>query len=116
MVDLSRQSAFMPTIKCSNCGNQVEISMMGDHVCGSGTGSAASERTSIAFSTILEILVANIYTAVPLVPDLLGGTFSSIKQNVFDKFTRAPPTVDTSAASKYTAYYSVGATHSDDVE
>ncbi|KAH8155922.1 hypothetical protein CIB48_g12325 [Xylaria polymorpha] len=54
---------------------------MGDHVCGSGTGSAASEP-------------------VPLVPDLLGGTFSSIKQNVFDKFTRAPPTVDTSAANR----------------
>ena len=38
-------------------------------------------------------------------PDLLGGAFSSFKQNVFDKFTRAPPTVDTSAASKSTTYY-----------
>ncbi|TRX97182.1 hypothetical protein FHL15_001976 [Xylaria flabelliformis] len=81
MADLSRQSAFMPTIKCSNCGNQVEISMMGDHVCGSGAGSTASEP-------------------VPLVPELLGGTFSSFKQNVFDKLTRAPPTVDTSAANR----------------
>ncbi|KAJ5807937.1 hypothetical protein N7474_009206 [Penicillium riverlandense] len=25
--------SFMPTIKCSNCGNNVEISAMGDHVC-----------------------------------------------------------------------------------
>ncbi|KAI0474479.1 hypothetical protein F4859DRAFT_95357 [Xylaria cf. heliscus] len=81
MADLSRQSAFMPTIRCSNCGNQVEISMMGDHICGSGTESAASEPA-------------------PLAPDLLGGTFSSFKQNVFDKFTRAPPTVDTSAANR----------------
>ncbi|KAI8953576.1 hypothetical protein F4801DRAFT_121539 [Xylaria longipes] len=81
MADLSRQSAFMPTIKCSNCGNQVEISMMGDHVCGSGTEFAASEP-------------------VPLEPELLGGTLSSFKQNVFDKFTRAPPTVDTSAANR----------------
>jgi hypothetical protein len=24
---------FLPTIKCSNCGNNVEISAMGDHVC-----------------------------------------------------------------------------------
>ncbi|OLN86497.1 Paxillin-like protein 1 [Colletotrichum chlorophyti] len=29
-----RESSFMPTIKCSSCGNQVEISMMGEHVCG----------------------------------------------------------------------------------
>ncbi|KAI3325918.1 hypothetical protein HD806DRAFT_428008 [Xylariaceae sp. AK1471] len=81
MADLSRQSAFMPTIKCSNCGNQVEISMMGDHVCGGDNESTASEP-------------------VPPMPDLLGGAFSSLKQNVFDKFTRAPPTVDTSAANR----------------
>ncbi|KAI1123720.1 hypothetical protein F5Y10DRAFT_46307 [Nemania abortiva] len=81
MTDLSRQSAFMPTIKCSNCGNQVEISMMGEHVCGGNSESAASDP-------------------VPPMPDLLGGAFSSFKQNVFDKFTRAPPTVDTSAANR----------------
>ncbi|KAI1424130.1 hypothetical protein F5Y12DRAFT_472447 [Xylaria sp. FL1777] len=81
MTDLSRQSAFMPTIKCSNCGNQVEISMMGDHVCGGGNESTAPEP------------------AAPM-PDLLGGALSSFKQNVFDKFTRAPPAVDTSAANR----------------
>ncbi|KAI1273813.1 hypothetical protein F5Y07DRAFT_247601 [Xylaria sp. FL0933] len=81
MTDLSRQSAFMPTIKCSNCGNQVEISMMGDHVCGGSNESTASEP-------------------VPPMPDLLGGALSSFKQNVFDKFTRTPPTVDTSAANR----------------
>ncbi|KAI1176590.1 hypothetical protein F4777DRAFT_587837 [Nemania sp. FL0916] len=81
MTDLSRQSAIMPTIKCSSCGNQVEISMMGDHVCGGSGDSTASEP-------------------VPPMPDLLGGAFSSFKQNVFDKFTRAPPTVDTSAANR----------------
>ncbi|KAI0878155.1 hypothetical protein GGS24DRAFT_497220 [Hypoxylon argillaceum] len=81
MTDLSRQSAFMPTIKCSNCGNQVEISMMGEHVCGDSNESAVSEPD-------------------PPMPDLLGGALSSFKQNVFDKFTRAPPTVDTSAANR----------------
>lgn len=36
----------------------------------------------------------------PPAPDLLGGAFSSLKTNVFDKFARAaPPNVDTSAAS-----------------
>ncbi|KAI8633884.1 hypothetical protein F5Y19DRAFT_256753 [Xylariaceae sp. FL1651] len=81
MADLSRQSAFMPTIKCSSCGNQVEISMMGDHVCGDANESAIPEP-------------------IPPMPDLLGGALSSLKQNVFDKFTRAPPTVDTSAANR----------------
>ncbi|KAI1643578.1 uncharacterized protein F4817DRAFT_250895 [Daldinia loculata] len=80
-MDASRQSAFMPTIKCSNCGNQVEISMMGEHVCGS-TPAAAAEPP-------------------PPMPDLLGGAFSSLKTNVFDKFARtAPPSVDTSAANR----------------
>jgi hypothetical protein len=30
---MPRESSFLPTIKCSQCGNQVEISMMGDHIC-----------------------------------------------------------------------------------
>ncbi|KAI0470681.1 hypothetical protein GGR56DRAFT_140106 [Xylariaceae sp. FL0804] len=79
MEGLPRQSAFMPTIKCSNCGNQVEISMMGEHLC-SGAESASEPP--------------------PPMPDLLGGAFSSLKQNVFDKFARAPPAVDTLAANK----------------
>ncbi|KAI1465943.1 uncharacterized protein F4812DRAFT_90115 [Daldinia caldariorum] len=79
-MDDPRQSAFMPTIKCSNCGNQVEISMMGEHVCGSTP--AAAEPP-------------------PPMPDVLGGAFSSLKANVFDKFSRAaPPSVDTSAANR----------------
>ncbi|KAI1140282.1 hypothetical protein F5Y05DRAFT_312014 [Hypoxylon sp. FL0543] len=79
MTEATRQSAFMPTIKCSNCGNQVEISMMGDHVCGSTP--AAAEP--------------------PPMPDLLGGAFSSLRANVLDKFARAaPPAVDTSAANR----------------
>ncbi|KAK5987216.1 Paxillin-like protein 1 [Cladobotryum mycophilum] len=28
-----RESALLPTIKCSSCGLQVEISLMGDHLC-----------------------------------------------------------------------------------
>lgn len=54
--------------------------MMGDHVCGSSNEPAAPEPAPA--------------------PDLLGGAFSSFKQNVFDKFTRTPPTVDTSAANR----------------
>ncbi|KAI1389663.1 uncharacterized protein F4822DRAFT_208011 [Hypoxylon trugodes] len=80
MAEATRQSAFMPTIKCSNCGNQVEISMMGDHVCGSAP--AATEPP-------------------PPMPDLLGGALSTFKTNVFGGFARAaPPAVDTSAANR----------------
>ncbi|KAI2463792.1 hypothetical protein F4781DRAFT_104617 [Annulohypoxylon bovei var. microspora] len=80
MTDASRQSAFMPTIKCSNCGNQVEISMMGDHICGSAPAQAEPP---------------------PPMPDLLGGAFSSLKVNVFGGFGRSvPPAVDTNAANR----------------
>ncbi|KAI1085093.1 hypothetical protein F5B20DRAFT_130348 [Whalleya microplaca] len=79
MTEAPRQSAFMPSIKCSNCGNQVEISMMGDHVCGSAPPAAEPP---------------------PPMPDLLGGAFSSLKHSVFDKFTRVPPAVDTNAANR----------------
>ncbi|CVK92898.1 uncharacterized protein FMAN_07698 [Fusarium mangiferae] len=30
---IPRESMFLPTIKCSSCNREVEISMMGDHVC-----------------------------------------------------------------------------------
>ncbi|KAI0388628.1 hypothetical protein F5Y17DRAFT_190532 [Xylariaceae sp. FL0594] len=81
MTDLSRHSVGMPTIKCSNCGNQVQIALMGDHVCGASESAPAEP--------------------VPPVPDLLGVAFSSFKLNVFEKFTRAtPPAVDTTAANK----------------
>ncbi|RDW71595.1 hypothetical protein BP6252_08158 [Coleophoma cylindrospora] len=34
MERLPRESSFMPTIKCSMCAKDIEISMMGEHVCG----------------------------------------------------------------------------------
>ncbi|RKU44390.1 hypothetical protein DL546_004316 [Coniochaeta pulveracea] len=33
MAGIPRDSGFMPTIKCSSCGREVEISMMGEHIC-----------------------------------------------------------------------------------
>jgi hypothetical protein len=29
-----RASSFLPTVKCSMCAREIEISQMGDHVCG----------------------------------------------------------------------------------
>lgn len=41
-----RASSFLPTIKCSMCAQDIEISHMGDHVCGApvATPSTAGER------------------------------------------------------------------------
>lgn len=62
-----------------------------------------SVRASQLTSTVI---LLTLRVATPPMPDLLGGTFSSLRTNVFDKFTRAaPPAVDTSAASKLTVTY-----------
>ncbi|KAH8671236.1 hypothetical protein BX600DRAFT_509923 [Xylariales sp. PMI_506] len=79
MAAYPRESAFMPTIKCSQCGNEVEIAMMGSHICG-GAPPLPSESSA---------------------PDLLGGAFASLKQTVWGFGSRAaPPSVDTSAANQ----------------
>ncbi len=41
----TRESSFMPTIKCSTCGREIQISMMGEHIC---TGEAEPERRESA--------------------------------------------------------------------
>ncbi|KAI9891530.1 MAG: hypothetical protein M1814_002653 [Vezdaea aestivalis] len=35
MADHARPGSFLPTIKCSDCSQEIEIAMMGDHVCSS---------------------------------------------------------------------------------
>jgi hypothetical protein len=37
MADMGRALSFLPTVKCSMCAREIEISQMGDHVCG-GSG------------------------------------------------------------------------------
>ncbi|KAI3546015.1 LIM domain-containing protein [Colletotrichum cuscutae] len=74
---LPRESSFMPAIKCSSCGLDVEISMMGEHVCG-GPGAEPS--------------------APPDRPDSLGSYDQPPPLD--NKYGRmAPPTLDTSAAN-----------------
>ncbi|OAA72695.1 LIM domain containing protein [Akanthomyces lecanii RCEF 1005] len=74
---LPRESAFLPTIKCSQCGNEVEISMMGEHLCDA-----------------------------PEIPELsppleAQETFGSAYQATRNKYLRTPPPVDTGAANRY---------------
>lgn len=46
---MPRESTFLPTIKCSQCGCQVEISMMGDHLC-SGPTAERKLRSLLPFA------------------------------------------------------------------
>ncbi|ESZ98213.1 hypothetical protein SBOR_1389 [Sclerotinia borealis F-4128] len=45
MADLMGSSSFLPTIKCSSCAKDIQIAMMGEHVC-SGPGPAPAGEPS----------------------------------------------------------------------
>ncbi|KAK3328361.1 hypothetical protein B0T19DRAFT_188684 [Cercophora scortea] len=96
MAAVPRESSFMPTVKCSTCGFQVEISLMGEHIC---AGAPASERMVPAGSDELdfELTISPAMPAVPA-PSLLD-RFNLFGAPSTDKQTRMPPQVDTSAAS-----------------
>ncbi|KAF5018153.1 hypothetical protein F66182_9880 [Fusarium sp. NRRL 66182] len=71
---IPRESMFLPTIKCSSCGREVEISMMGDHVC------------------------------APPAPELSPppeqyAAYTPYSQPVLDKPGRIPPSLDVNAAN-----------------
>ncbi|KAK1754535.1 hypothetical protein QBC47DRAFT_219822 [Echria macrotheca] len=84
MAGMPRESAFMPTVKCSTCGNQVEISMMGEHLC---SGAPASDPVPpMPAPSIFDRF------ALPSLPFGISATT--------DKQPRLPPKVDTSAANR----------------
>ncbi|KAH8893190.1 hypothetical protein GQ53DRAFT_105108 [Thozetella sp. PMI_491] len=104
-----RESAFMPTIKCSSCGRDIEISMMGEHVC---TGSAAPERMAQDASPKLDAeLTASsaVPTAASFFARLMGATAAAAPAPASaakeapapaEKQGRTPPALDTSAANR----------------
>ncbi|PKS05848.1 hypothetical protein jhhlp_007677 [Lomentospora prolificans] len=73
MAALPRESAFLPTIKCSTCGRQIEISLMGDHIC------SESDPQDL--------------------PPIPNNSLSPYKENNSGKAERIPPRVDTNAAN-----------------
>ncbi|KAL2258689.1 hypothetical protein VTK26DRAFT_7929 [Humicola hyalothermophila] len=81
MAAVGRESSFMPTVKCSTCGQQVEISLMGEHKC---AGSSVPDSTP-------PIPAASIFGR--LLPSF--GSSTAQKQQ-----PRAPPQVDTNAANR----------------
>ncbi|KFY90522.1 hypothetical protein V500_05153, partial [Pseudogymnoascus sp. VKM F-4518 (FW-2643)] len=87
MADTSRMSGFLPTIKCSMCAQEIEISMMGEHVCGGPAEPTPPLEPSKGYST---------YS--PYDKPLPPPENSSAQYN---KSTRLPPPrVDTRAANR----------------
>ena len=46
-----RPASFLPTIKCSSCGDEIEISAMGEHLCGKAAQPSASAHSSMSSNT-----------------------------------------------------------------
>ncbi|OAR02734.1 hypothetical protein LLEC1_03936 [Akanthomyces lecanii] len=91
---LPRESAFLPTIKCSQCGNEVEISMMGEHLCDAPEipeckrPEASASRADADRITVSPPLGAH-------------EAFGSAYHGTREKYLRTPPPVDTGAANRY---------------
>ncbi|OBT50846.1 hypothetical protein VE04_09464, partial [Pseudogymnoascus sp. 24MN13] len=85
MADTSRMSGFLPTIKCSMCAQEIEISMMGEHVCGPAEPTPPLEPSSKGYSTYSP------YDSKPLPPPDNSGAYKSTRL--------PPPRVDTRAAT-----------------
>ncbi|KAI6803216.1 hypothetical protein KC363_g6569 [Hortaea werneckii] len=43
-----RPASFLPSIKCSSCGDEIEIAQMGDHTCGKAPPSPKSHPASLS--------------------------------------------------------------------
>ncbi|OBT80537.1 hypothetical protein VF21_00314 [Pseudogymnoascus sp. 05NY08] len=85
MADTSRMSGFLPTIKCSMCAQEIEISMMGEHVCGPAEPTPPLEPSK-GYSTYSP------YDSKPLPPPDNSGAYKSTRL--------PPPRVDTRAANR----------------
>lgn len=93
-------TAFLPTIKCSDCNAEIEISAMGDHVCAKG-----EEQVMSAYCGRPDL-----YT-VPVLSGAKYGVFSSsFKPSIppakasAKRPLKAPPArIDASFASEYRA-------------
>ena len=101
MAGAVRESSFMPTVKCSTCSRQVEISLMGEHIC-TGAPDPESMASLTSISTDQAGILLTLSKAAPsmLAPSLFGrlNPFAALAT---DKQSRMPPEVDTSAASMH---------------
>ena len=97
MAEFGRASSFLPTVKCSMCAADIQISKMGDHVCEGGECKMLRR--------MLPALTNRLVIATSMVGsrrNLDSTPFKKIPSNgsAFLKPGRAmPPRVDTSIAS-----------------
>ncbi|POR37603.1 Paxillin-like protein 1 [Tolypocladium paradoxum] len=91
---LARESTLLPTIKCSSCGRQVEISRMGDHLCGGPT----AERKLVSYRSYA--LSRADFCPVSPPPDANDEFDNHLNQSSYGKYGRTPPPVDTDAANR----------------
>ncbi|KFX96185.1 hypothetical protein O988_05427, partial [Pseudogymnoascus sp. VKM F-3808] len=87
MADTSRMSGFLPTIKCSMCAQEIEISMMGEHVCGGPAEPTPPLESSKGYSTYSP------YDKPLPPPENNGSQYKSTR-------LPPPPRVDTGAANR----------------
>lgn len=104
MAGVPRESSFMPTIKCAECGNDVEISMMGDHLCSGAAAAAPPPEPAPAAAAPAPAAPAAKAGGGGFFGGLLGGgglidTFMPLGKSVHDKIGAIPP-VDTDIASE----------------
>ncbi|KAK4122388.1 hypothetical protein N657DRAFT_502141 [Parathielavia appendiculata] len=82
MATIGRESRFMPTVKCSTCGLQVEISLMGEHTC-AGSESPPEPTPPLPAASLFGRLMPT-----------FGNPLTQKQQ------PRTPPQVDTTAANQ----------------
>ncbi|ERT03077.1 lim domain containing protein [Sporothrix schenckii 1099-18] len=91
---MDRPASFLPTIKCSSCSQEIEISMMGEHICGKVAEESAPAPPA-NFDQFMSYGSKNGSSS--------NYGYSSRDQ---DRPNRLPPQVDTSAANR--SYYRTG--------
>ncbi|KAF1350698.1 hypothetical protein BDV97DRAFT_397703 [Delphinella strobiligena] len=94
-----RPTSILPAIKCSTCGVEIEISSMGEHVCGPVT--TTTKKPAILGSTSLDTSkVPSEGTTSSLGGYGSGLGTSSADRNLFKPARTAPPRIDSAAANK----------------
>jgi hypothetical protein len=100
MADLSRESAFLPTIKCSMCHEDIQIALMGEHVCGK---SRDRKRPQILQHHCIDL--TGLATPPPELHRSYGSSPSKQNSKIGGGYLNPgrsiPPKVDISAASAF---------------
>lgn len=86
MADTARPISILPSIKCSDCGIEIEISKMADHVC--STSAPEPEPVAPAPKSTKSFF------------DRAANTMRSSKLHLKPGRSQAPPSIDSNAANK----------------